>query len=389
PKAPERALALLAPVASAENAWLVDSYAMILASVGRTAEAEKASRRAIASLSDAPAEVARRLAAWHTSEGRYDRALHWASRFFDMPGATEVEERLFDTLMYAHRMAGKTRDLLPRIRERCAAEVPAGLAWEVYHAVSGLDDALAARAAAVMAENADDEDDELEWRINEAKLRAKLGDRSKLEAVRRDIGDTAERWADMFHLYDALEEVDPAIEAARRAYALDPKSLAVLTAYLEALLLEGDAQAALTVAESIARAFPYQHAGPERLALMHGQLLAPDRAVSAARALELSARAVDMAPYCHVAQDCRALAHFVASDWVSARRHTAQSLALSPPEEPDEMNLSLLMALAMDGDEAGLGRCLANDRRKRDPFPLFTAALRATAGRAALGGRLG
>lgn len=376
-KAPERALELLAPLAQTENAWLLDAHAMLLAGAGRAGEAEKVARRAIASMDAEPCEVARRLAAWHTSEGRYDRALYWTSRFFDMPGAADPEqnERLFDTLLYAHRLSGRVAEILPLARSRCEREVPPGLAWEVYYASSGLDDALAARAAKVMAAKADDEDDELEWLINEAKHLAKLGQRDRIDAVLARVGERAERWADVFYMYDALKEVDPAVAAARRAYALDPESLAVLTAYLEALLLEGDASAALVVAEAIAKAFPYQHAGPERLGLLHAQLLHEPEA------LEHSARAIDMAPYCHVYNDCRAVALFVAGDLDGARRHAAQSLALSAPDEPDELTLPLLVTRAVDRDADGLERCLASDRRKRDPFPGFTARLREVARR--------
>lgn len=69
--------------------------------------------------------------------------------------------------------------------------------------MSGLDDAPPRAQPRSWPTTPTIEDGELEWRINEAKLRAKLGDRAKLEEVRREIGDTAERWADMFHLYDA------------------------------------------------------------------------------------------------------------------------------------------------------------------------------------------
>jgi tetratricopeptide (TPR) repeat protein len=376
-ESPEEALALLDTVEADDDEelmWCTDTRAMILDRLGRKKEAEKAARRALAYSGLSPAGGANRLAHWHSGENRYERALYWAKRMVELPGADDDPDDFLDTLIQVHRLAGRGAEIMDRVRARCKRGVPYDVAWEVYYLCSGeVDPALAAKAAKVLAKRADDEEEWFEWLTHEATSLARLGDRKPLDELRRRAGKRAERLALLSHFYDELEIDDVAIELGNRAFALQPNSPEVLTAYLEAKLLEGDSDAALAAARTLSQRSPYQHQGPERVGMICAQRFERDEALAA------SERAVKMAPYCNLSHASRSLALFVNEQWDGALAHARQALALNQMDPAKDANDSdVMMIRALAGDVVGLERCFAL-MKGANPYPAFDRFLREVA----------
>jgi tetratricopeptide (TPR) repeat protein len=326
---------------------------MLLHALGRAKDAFAAERRALAAHDGGPGEAVLAFCRWHRRAARYDRALYWAARLFELDHEEDDLARVEEEWVTNHRLSGRMQEILPWIRERCADGVPEHLAWDIYSAVDSFDHELAEEAARVQAEACDDEADALEWRIHEAGQRAQLGDRSLIDDVVKQAGDDAEVWAQLSWMYGGLERYGDADDAAMRAFELDGESNSAITAMLEAHVRHGDIDAAVRCAERLLALHPYAHQGPERLGELHAKLLRVDDA------LRFSERAVDAAPFCHVSQDSRALALFVAGRYEEARRHAERSLGLCPPDEPDEGNDALMIVRAIRGDLDGVRRCLA------------------------------
>jgi tetratricopeptide (TPR) repeat protein len=367
---PERGLALLEPVQQQQDPFVNEARAVLLEALGRDEEAAHAFGQALDAFGVAGAGLLE-LCAWHLEAHRYGRALVLARRFYE-PGA-DLPDDLYDPARFywirAHRQAGAVGEVLPRLRELCAGELEEDLAWEVYWASRSFDHALAARAAEAYAVQTDDPGERLEWQIHAATEREHLGESGVLEQLRDALGDAAIRWAELSWAYIDLGRHDEADAAARRAFELDPEDQSALAVMGEAHVRAGDVEAALGCARRLVELFPDEHQGPERLGILQAKL------GDVEPALKNSELAVDAAPDCHVAHRGRALALFAAGDHDQALRHACQALALEPPD--DEADDALMIKLALEGDLAGVQRCLDALANEEPPevFAGFKASL--------------
>jgi tetratricopeptide (TPR) repeat protein len=373
---PARGLELLAPALADDDLYVNEVHALLLEAAGQGAEAERVTRRVIAAHDGPPVAALTRMCAWNWSGNRYERALSWARRL----RATTLADRddpddVVDTWLTAFRLAGRVDEVLPELRERYREVVPAVVARALYLAVGHHDRELAARAADVVAAAATTDGERLEWRIEAAKMRGLGGE---VDAVRALHGEattlaTAEGWANLAWGFARLKQWDDANAAADAALAADPRDVYALTASLEASMRRGDVAGALALARRVHELYPYDHRGPERLAELHAKSLEPAPAVAFAE------RALEAAPYCHHAQGYGALAFLVAGDRARARRHAEQALRLTPPDEDDAYDASLIVVRAVTGDLAGLDRCLASSPEPAAALAPFFARLRAIA----------
>lgn len=372
---PEKGLSIMAPVLREDSTWTWEVQAMLLAALGRKDEADRAERRAIASYNGTPARAIEALCDWHRDEDRYDRALYWAARLFEHPVAEDRVEWAQLSLLSTYRLAGKVGEIMPKIREICAGDVPARLGWELYFAVKDVDHALAEKVARTKAEASKDDEERLRWRIREACQRAHGGDDSLLARVREEAGQKSKAWSQIAIIYEDLERYDAANEAAERAYTLDPKDANAIGARIDAELRLGKTDEALTLARRMHEIFPYDHRGPERIAEITAKRGEQEDALSN------SAQAVDAAPYCSTAQEVRALALALKGDLATARAHAARSLSLTKPTRDDAPRDALMLLRALDGDADGLERCFArlDAVQPPDAFPKYRAFLRGLA----------
>lgn len=380
---PEQGLALLESVLAQEDPYVYDAQAALLLALGREAEAVVALERARAAFGD-PARGLLYLCNAHLLADRYERALALAGPLFEaLPALTDRElyEHAERCWLTSHRLSGGVNAILRLLQERCQGGVPAHLAHEVYWACRSVDQQLAERAARVQAGLAEDEGERLLWQIYAAAMQLKQGKATALAELEASAGENVDAWANIAWAYEAADRFADADRAAARAFALDPRSKDALLVAEERALRQGQVEEAFTHARALQQLYPYEHQGPERLALLHGKRLEVEPA------LELAARAVDAAPFCHVAQVCQAVALLVAGEEAASRRHAERALAIEPPEELDEPNDALLVVRALDGDVAGLERCLKRLEVKEPPtvFPDYRALLRriaaASAGR--------
>ena len=367
---PVRGLELLEPVLGHEDPYVHETQSALLAQLGREQEAGAAFELALeAQGAIGPGLID--LCAWHLSSNRYQRALVVARQIFDHPLPDDEVEDAWVYWLQAHRLAGAVREAMPRLAERCADGVPPELAWDVYWACRSFDHTLAARAAEAHAGQLGEGRERLEWEILAAGQRAKLGDDGPLERVRERVGQDARLWAHLAWAYADLKRFDRAREAALQARALDPDDRDVLTVMEETHVRLDQPEEALACARRLAELHPFEHQGPERLGILLAKLFETEEA------LGQSLRAVDAAPFCHIAQRSRALALFVAGRFDEAERHARQSLALDEPDEEDPANEALMVLRALEGDAAGLQRCLDTLGREEPPrvFARFKAHL--------------
>ena len=360
---PARGLALLE---SQEDPYTQETRSALLAALGRDEESRLELERA---LEAAPSPIAAlcHLSDWHLAARRHGRALLLARQIFERP----VPEDLVDAADYAwlraHRGAGEARASLARVRELCDPDVPDFLACDIYWAYRWIDHRLAARAAQAHSEILDEDGpEELEWRVRAAGQRAQAGDEAELLLLREELGDAAGAWASLSREYLALGRPAEADDAARRAFELDGSSLDVLLAMVESRARRGRPEEAIGCARRILELRPLEHQGPERVALLCGKLLQVEEA------LACSARAVDAAPRCHVAQASRAVALFAAGDLDAAELFAREALALEPPERQDDDSDELILLRALTGDVDGLARCLAT-RARTERAEVFAA----------------
>ncbi|HTE50952.1 MAG TPA: tetratricopeptide repeat protein [Kofleriaceae bacterium] len=375
---PSAALAVLEPVLAAEDSDVYDAQSACLWALGRRKEAERALSRA---LQAAPSPILglAMLIHRHTMGDRYERA-HQLAGHLDLAALAGMDE---DDVAFvercwltAHRLAGRTQEVLERVRARCADAVPEHLAFEIYYACRSLDRELAARAADVRVERLDDPADRAEWKVIAAGLRARhSGDSRKLDAMAQRLPPHAGAWAELSFSYERLDRYADADAAAARAFELDPRANDAFTAWIEALERQNQIERAIACAEEFAAARPYEHQGPERL----GIILAKTGRID--EALAHSARAMEAAPYCHVSQQSRALALFMAGDYAQALEY-ARRASGNEPSAPDSKgsNDDELLIAALTGDMSALERGLAALERS-DPgvYPLYRERLRVAA----------
>jgi tetratricopeptide (TPR) repeat protein len=368
---PEKGLSVMAPVLGEDSPWNWEVQAMLLDALGRKEEAERAMRRAIAAYDGTPARAIEALCDWHRHDDRYDRALYWASRLFEQPVAPDRVEWAQLSLVSTYRLAGKVEEIMPRIREICAGEVPVRLAWELYFALKDVDHALAEKVAHAKAEASKDDEEKLRWRIREACQRAHKGDDSLLARVHEAAGEKSKAWSQIAVAYEDLERYEAANEAADRAYALDPKDAQAISTMMDAEIRRGNTDQALALARRLHELFPYDHRGPERIAEITAKRGEQEDA------LAYSAQAVDAAPYCSTAQEVRALALALGGDLTAARPHAERSLSLTKPARADAPRDALMILRALDGDTDGLERCFArlDVVQPLEAFPKYRAFL--------------
>lgn len=375
---PGRGLELLGPALDDDDLYVNEVHALLLEAAGRTADAERITRRVISAHDGPPVEALTRMCSWNWSGNRYERALSWARRLRTTPLAADDDpDDVVDTWLTAYRLAGRVDEVLPELQARYRDLVPAVVARELYLAVSHHDRALAARAAEVVAAGATTDGDRLEWRIEAAKMRGQGGETDAVAALWDDAArlGSAEGWANLAWGFARLKQWDDANRAADAAIAVDDRDLYAITAALEAAMRRGDLGHALALAERVHALYPYDHRGPERLAELHAKALQAEQAVAFAE------RAIEAAPYCHHAQGYGAMAFLVAGDIDRARRHAEQALRLTPPDDPDAYDAGLLVLRAATGDLAGLERCIASSSEPAAPLAPFFDRLRAIARR--------
>jgi len=378
---PQRGLALLAPVLEQEDPYVYEVQAMLLAAQGDASAAERVTRRALAAFGREDVEALNMLCSWHVGEGRYEAGIQHARRLMQLSVPEDQEMDIHDTILSAFRLGGRMREIHDWIRARCPGNAPPPeLAFDVYYGLDPLDRPLAAEAARVLAERAEasgEVDDALEWRVNEARLRALLGNLQPLTQLRETMAERADGWARLAWAYASLHDYHSANHCAERAFAIAPERADSLTVMLETHDRRGDHEAAFRCAQRLYELFPYEHRGPERLAELHAKRLDVEAA------LAHSAHAADAAPFCHIAVTSRALALFVAGDYQEAARHAERALMLDEPDEPDAAKDALWVLRAIQRDQAGLERCLATARARlgRLPSEPFVALLRTVASR--------
>ncbi len=373
---PTRALALLSPVLSHDDPYVLDAHAAVLERLGESEEAARALARALAAFgTDAAGLLA--LCDYHVDANRYDRALTLARKLYDVPMPDDRRDARDSRYVAAFRLAGMMREALPRVNAIVAEAggVPAHLAFDLYFGARSIDEELAARAALVTADAQRDPARRLEWRIYAAGARAKLGDRSLLDEVTREAEGSATALGHLAQTLTTLHDYGAADEVAKRAYALDPDDREALTAMEEAWVRGGDLEAALGCARRLVEHHPHEHVGPERLALLHG------KQGNIEDALACSLRAIDAAPFCHNAQASRAVALFMAGDLAGAERHARRSLAIEEPDRVDDGADALMITRAIEHDRDGLERCLATLEQSQPVavFAQYKAELRRVA----------
>jgi tetratricopeptide (TPR) repeat protein len=350
----ERGLQLLESVRAQEDPFVFDAQSALFESLGRTQEASAALELAFAAFGD-PIMGVLRLADFHIEARRYDRAVWLCSK---LPRESITDSELAAHADYywlaAHRLAGKQNRILGAVQALCADNVPAYLAWDIYWAFRTLDPDLAARAALTYANDTSGKQ-RLIWQINAAAMRLKLGDASPLDDLTEQAADSAEAWAHISWAYWGVTGYRAKQDAAaERAYEIAPEARDTLIAMGELALRRGDVDAAFGYATQLLELYPYEHQGPERLAILYGKSLQVEPA------LQYSERAVDAAPFCHHAQDCRAIALFVAGQREFSLMHAERSLGIEPQEKDDDANDALMIKRALSGDVAGVERCLAS-----------------------------
>jgi tetratricopeptide (TPR) repeat protein len=381
---PARALAVLEPVLDAEEPYTLETYGVVLEKLGRIDDAQRAWQRAVQAYED-PSTAALAYCDWHGGHYRFERAIALSRTFVDAEGKCllepELEERAQREWVSTMRLAGRMAEALPAVRAIIDAKggaIPKHLAYDIYWGTGPSDAELGARAAAVLREAEEDEGDKLAWKIRESGKRAKAGDSTMLDSISSELPDDADRWAELSWEYSGNDRHPEADAAAEKAYAIDPRNHDALKAMENRAVHNGRLAFALECAHKLLELHPYEHAGPERL----GILLA--KSMRAEEAVEHAARAVDAAPYCHIAQRSAALAYFVAGRLDLAMAYAKQSLALSPPDEDDPDSDAAMILRAIERDVPGLERCFVT-RSKDEPtpyFPAFDARLREVAARA-------
>jgi len=368
---PGRGLSMLEEHADAEQSFLHETRAALMARTGDAEGSAAALALSLRAFADPEAGLLD-LVRWHVRENRYDRAIALAEQIEQRVKSDALRVRAEREWATAFRLGGRFKEALPRVRELCADGVPKHLAFDVYWGASSLDHALAGDAAAVYAESSGGS---MTWRIRAAAERAHVDD-AELIAVREAVADDdAESWAQLSYAYVSLKRFDEANAAAERAYAIDDANQEALSALEDARVRQGDVDAAIACAQRLAELYPYEHVGPERL----GALLAR-KLERLEEALTHSHRAVDAAPFCHNAHWSRALALFATDDLEGAARHAERSLGLHDADADDDPNGSLMIRYALAGELERLDRCLQRQReRQPDVFAAFDAKLREVA----------
>ncbi len=379
---PAGALEVIEPVLASEDSDVYDVQAACLQALGRSAEADRALARALQAAPD-PATGLAMLIHRHVVSDRYDRACQLAARLdLEALDRMEADERAMVESIWltAYRMAGRAREVLPRVREVCAGGVPRHLAFEVYYSYRTFERELAAAAAEVQAESFEEPSDRAEWKLIAVGLRAKhTGDARRLESMARRMPPFANVWAELAFAYERLDRHADADAAAERAFEIDPLANDAFTARIQSLERQNRIDQAIACAEQFAAARPYEHQGPERLGIVLAKIGRVDEA------LAHSARAMEAAPYCHISQQSRALALFMAGDYAGALDHARRSSGNEPsaPDSKGDSDDELLIA-ALTGDRPALDRGLAAlEQREPGVYPLYRERLRvAAAGRA-------
>ena len=365
---PDRAIALLDELGETEDSFVLETRSAVLARMGRGAEAARTLERALAAYGD-PDRGLIRMTDWHVDARRYDRALTLARLLPERVRSPEADRAWLSAL----RLGGAMREAEPRLRELSAGGVPSHLAWDAYWGIRSIDSALAAEAASCVAAQQKGQQ-AIIWRLRAAGARAKGGDDAELRALEAELDESAESFAQLAYCYEHLHRYEEANRAAERAYALDDTHLEALSAMEGVWVRRGDLAAAIACARRLIELHPYEHVGPERLAMLLAQSLEVEEA------LACSHRAVDAAPFCHNAHWARSAALFAADELEGAERHARRVLALEEADAEDDANGALMLLHALEGRADALERCLASTYRQRpDVFPAFDAKLRALA----------
>jgi tetratricopeptide (TPR) repeat protein len=370
PTDPEQALLRLEK-ADNDNPMCWGVRAAALDALGRPDEAQQAFKRALDCAGD-PLEGRLRLVRFHRHHNQYERAVTLA-RGLPLDHADEdMREQAQSAWLSAFRLSGRQSEIATQVEALCPeGVVPDHLAWEVYWAFEASNRRLAAAAAAKLASR-ESGADAAQWRVREASLRAKLGDARLLDRGPELAGNHAVAWAQLVHAYDDADRLDDALAAAERAHELDPTVVEVLSAmeHVQGRLGHWDEQ--MRVARRLLDEHPYEHQGPERV----GWLLAKHGEIEAA--LELTLRAVDSAPYCHVAHKVRAIALMMADRIDEARVHIRQAEAMSPTAEEDYDGDHWLVLCALEGERDRFEHAWAQHVlvEPEGSFPAFEAQVR-------------
>ena len=371
---PQAGVAMLEPLLQSEDPSILETASALVEATGDSARAQALHEAAIAAHRSRPEGLVW-LCRYHLHRDRYDRAKAAARALNDGKIPADMKETAERLLLSSYRLGGGVRELLDWVRERSRKGIPKHLAWNIYWGMRSIDHDLASRAAIKESESETDPDERLEWMIRAAGERAQTGDNSLLEKVQTELGNSSAAWAVLSDELEDLKRYDEANAAAERALALDDKSMTALRAMQGTALRRGDLAAAMGFARRARELHPYEHVGDERLGLLYGKQLEIEPA------LAHSLRAISIAPFCHVAQQSRAVALFVAGDFAGAERHARRSITIEEPKESDAGNDGLILVRALTGDVEGLERCLKT-LEAEEPlslFPRYFAALRAKA----------
>ncbi len=380
---PQAALQVLVPVMDEGDPYVFETASHLFKLAGNAERAAECRGRALgcfASEHDGRVDLAN----WHTYLNRYERAIELLKPLTEVPFAgTGDVEQMQDAVLTAHRLGGRIAEISDWARGLCEPDVPSHLAWEIYWGFRSIDRALAGRAARVQAQDAEEPEQVLEFEANAADCDAQLGDRSALEQLTERLTDGTgldedaelEAWSSIYHANIATHHYDEAERALLAMRELNPDARPTLTVEEDHALFRGDADGALAAAKKLRELYPFQHMGDERLGILHA--LAGDTELAAQHA----ARAIQIAPYCHISQFSAAMAYFADGNIEQARLHMERSEALDPLERPLEWSPAAALLHALRGEREKLETCIADRARtiKEYPFPEFDLRLREVA----------
>ena len=334
--------------------YALETKSRLLAALGRADEADKTLRRAPLSW-PSQARGMRALIYFHLDQtSDYARALELVKLAPPVDDDDEGGHWLWAYELRASRLVGRGKDALARAKEIWErTKLRSDLGWDVYWTTHELDRPLARAAAEWQRDHAETTDGREDWERRAAEMEAHMGDASHLDRLRDAAAAKPKTLSHLYWVYADLGRHDDAIRVARDAYEKAPTDDSVATAACEAELSAGDAAKARAIAERLTEDRPFAHAGFERLALVTAMQLDADAALAA------SARAVESAPGCSVAQRSYAAALFAKGDRDGAAARARWAIALDPPNANVEARWEVGFLAALEGKKGALDPYLA------------------------------